>query len=29
MEVNKDGLSRNPMFNDEVTKVGSHLFQGD
>ena len=29
VEVNKDGLSRNPMFNDKVTKGGSNLFQGD
>ena len=29
MEVDKDGLGRNPMFNDEVTKIGSHLFQSN
>ena len=26
VEVNKDSLSRDPMFNDEVTKRGSNLF---
>ena len=29
MEVDKNGLSRNPMFNDKVAKVGSHLLQSD
>ena len=29
VEVDKDGLSRDPMFNNEVTEVRSHLFQGD
>src|ERR1700743_554051 len=29
VEVNEDGLSGNPMFNDKVTKGGSNLFQGD
>ena len=29
VEVDKDSPSRNPMFNYEVTKVKSHLLQGD
>ena len=29
MEIDEDCLSRNPMFNDKVTKGGSNLFQGD
>ena len=29
VEVDKDGLSRDPMFNYEVTKIRSHLFQDD
>ena len=29
MEVNKDDLSGDPMFNYEVTKIRSHLFQDD
>ena len=29
VEVDKDGLSGNPMFNDKVTKRSSNLFQGD
>ena len=27
MEVDKDGLSGNPMFNNEVTEIRSHLLQ--
>ena len=29
VKVNEDGLSGNPMFNDEMTEGGSNLFQGD
>ena len=29
VEINKDSLSRDPMFNGEVTKVGDHLLQSD
>ena len=29
VEVNKDGLSGNPMFNDKVTKRSGNLFQGN
>ena len=29
VEVNKDDLSGNPMFNNKVTKGSSDLFQGD
>ena len=29
VEVDQDGLSREPMFNNEVTKVLSHLLQND
>src|SRR6202000_1480596 len=29
VQVDKDGLSGNPMFNDKVTKRGSDLFQGN
>ena len=29
MKVDEDGLCRNPMFNDEVTKVGGHILQGN
>src|ERR1700743_2599491 len=29
VEVDKDGLSGNPMFNDKVTKRSGNLFQGD
>ena len=29
MEINEDGLSRDPMFNNEVTEGSSNLFQGD
>src|ERR1700743_1699544 len=29
VEVNEDGLSGNPMFNDKVTKRGGNLLQGN
>ena len=29
VEIDKDSLSGNPTFNNEVTKVGSHLFQSN
>ena len=29
MEVDKDSLSGNPMFNNEMAEVGSHLFKND
>ena len=29
MEFDKDGLSRDPVFNNEVTEVEGHILQGD
>ena len=29
VQVDEDGLSRNPIFNNDVTEGGSDLFQGD
>ena len=29
MEVNEDGLSKNPMLNNEIAEGRSDLFQGD
>src|ERR1700743_1451509 len=29
VEIDEDRLSRNPMFNDKMTKRASNLFQGD
>ena len=29
MEFNKNGLSRNPMFNNEMTEIGGDILQSN